>query len=811
MRTALLLFLFAATIIVHGQSRPTVSVYSTRHGLSSNVVRGIDEDLDGGLWVSTDNGLCLFRNPHAPERGISVLKCGGAVDAAHPVSNDLNMIYADRHAPVLWIATRSDGLDAYHYRANTFIHYSTGQSPLPKNAVAASATLHDGSVTSIVPDGDRVLWLTSWMGGFTCMDKLRGQFYHFDRNNLPQLPCDSCWCILPLPGNRHPLSAKSESPAVSCLLAVGHVNHGLTLVDTKSGRCLNYPIVRCFRANYAAEDGVRTIVRDARGNLWLGTEKGLAVFDMKRRKAVEVPGVSGLVNHLSLQGDSLQVSTRDMGLLTLSVSDYYRHPDSPTVRQTNMTSAKLSASLAVNTSHTDRHGQLWLGTGEEGLLLVRRNSPWFFPLNIPSAIQDNVTALLALSPEDVWIGTFQKGLFRWNPHTGECRNVTLVDVNGGQRIFVNGLCLWQDRVAVATGQGLFLIDPKTERYRCHSFKSLRLSSDYVLAVSTDRWGHLWCSTLNDGICVLDSRMRLLYRINRQALATYRAVTHLCSTTGDTMVATTGSGLMLIRQDKAGRPVLPISSDSIGGSPQLFTVHTLCNDAENRLLCFTPGGIYRLENSSLQPVYPCLYNELQGNLRVATRLSDGSILWYGNRSMGVMSSNGTSVLLPTASRLPLRIALAAIVVLAVIAAAFVIYRRRSLRKGETAVSQLPSTTPESPTATSSEDNVLVRRLEETVARMDSLEALSRDSLAREMCMSTSTLYRRMKQELGLSPNEWIRIQRLERARKLLKSGRNVSETSILVGLDSAYLARCYKEHFGIYPSEETSRAAGDDEN
>ncbi len=296
MRTVLLPFFFAAVMAVHGQSGPVVSVYSTQQGLSSNVVRGIDEDLDGGLWASTDNGLCLFRNPSAPERGVVVMKRSGSADDKHPVSNDLNMIYADRHAPVLWIATRSDGLDAYHYRTNTFTHYPAGQSPLRKNEVVASATLHDASVTCIAPDGDRALWLTSWMGGFTCMDKRRGQFYHFDRNNLPQLPCDSCWCILPLPGgglcqlpsakgsasfkseNLSPKpasgSSKEESLPVSRLLAVGHVNHGLTLIDLKTGLCRNYPVIRCFKAGYAAEDGVRSMVRDGRGNLWMGTEKG---------------------------------------------------------------------------------------------------------------------------------------------------------------------------------------------------------------------------------------------------------------------------------------------------------------------------------------------------------------------------------------------------------------------------------------------------------------------------------------------------------------------------------------------------------
>ena len=37
--------------------------------------------------------------------------------------------------------------------------------------------------------------------------------------------------------------------------------------------------------------------------------------------------------------------------------------------------------------------------------------------SLPPAIRGNVTALLALSPRDIWVDTYQNGLCRWNPHT----------------------------------------------------------------------------------------------------------------------------------------------------------------------------------------------------------------------------------------------------------------------------------------------------------------------------------------------------------------------------------------------------------
>uniref|UniRef100_UPI0011BACFF0 response regulator transcription factor n=1 Tax=Geofilum rhodophaeum TaxID=1965019 RepID=UPI0011BACFF0 len=69
------------------------------------------------------------------------------------------------------------------------------------------------------------------------------------------------------------------------------------------------------------------------------------------------------------------------------------------------------------------------------------------------------------------------------------------------------------------------------------------------------------------------------------------------------------------------------------------------------------------------------------------------------------------------------------------------------------------------------------------------------------ISSSTLYRKVKELTDLSPNEFIRTIRLKKAVQLLKSKRNnVSEVSDMVGFnDPYYFSRCFKKQFGFPPS------------
>ena len=104
-------------------------------------------------------------------------------------------------------------------------------------------------------------------------------------------------------------------------------------------------------------------------------------------------------------------------------------------------------------------------------------------------------------------------------------------------------------------------------------------------------------------------------------------------------------------------------------------------------------------------------------------------------------------------------------------------------------------------TSADEQFLKRALAAVEARMATPE-FDVEGLAQAMAMSRSSLYRGIQRVTGQSVNEFIRALRLQRAAQLLAKGQfAVAEAAFQVGfLEPSYFSRCFKEHFGVSPSE-----------
>lgn len=90
-------------------------------------------------------------------------------------------------------------------------------------------------------------------------------------------------------------------------------------------------------------------------------------------------------------------------------------------------------------------------------------------------------------------------------------------------------------------------------------------------------------------------------------------------------------------------------------------------------------------------------------------------------------------------------------------------------------------------------------------MDTLTANWQDSsfgvidFCREMSMSKSKLYRKCTELTGMSPNELLREHRLLHSLELLKTERNISQTTFDCGFNSpSYFTKCFQQRFGIQP-------------
>ena len=78
----------------------------------------------------------------------------------------------------------------------------------------------------------------------------------------------------------------------------------------------------------------------------------------------------------------------------------------------------------------------------------------------------------------------------------------------------------------------------------------------------------------------------------------------------------------------------------------------------------------------------------------------------------------------------------------------------------------------------------------------------ESLCASQNMSRSSFYRKMKGVLDLSPNEYLRIERLKRAAQLLKEGESrINEICYMVGFNSSsYFSNWFLKQFGVLPKD-----------
>ena len=76
------------------------------------------------------------------------------------------------------------------------------------------------------------------------------------------------------------------------------------------------------------------------------------------------------------------------------------------------------------------------------------------------------------------------------------------------------------------------------------------------------------------------------------------------------------------------------------------------------------------------------------------------------------------------------------------------------------------------------------------------------LAREIGMSRSQLYRKVKALTGRSIADYIRLLRLREGKRLLEvTDKTVSEITFDVGFnDLSYFSTCFNEEFGCSPTE-----------
>ena len=104
--------------------------------------------------------------------------------------------------------------------------------------------------------------------------------------------------------------------------------------------------------------------------------------------------------------------------------------------------------------------------------------------------------------------------------------------------------------------------------------------------------------------------------------------------------------------------------------------------------------------------------------------------------------------------------------------------------------------------SSHDRKFMEKLTELMEKNMDNGDLIVDDLVQELAVSRSVFFKKLKTLTGLAPIEFIKEMRVKRAAQLIESGDyNMTQIAYMVGInDPRYFSKCFKQRFGMTPTE-----------
>ena len=133
------------------------------------------------------------------------------------------------------------------------------------------------------------------------------------------------------------------------------------------------------------------------------------------------------------------------------------------------------------------------------------------------------------------------------------------------------------------------------------------------------------------------------------------------------------------------------------------------------------------------------------------------------------------------------------------------RKKMIEKIQAEVALQTSTESETQTALhlSNPDQAFITRATEVVMQHLADGDYNRESFAKDMVMSESTLYNKVKATTGQTVIAFITSIRLKEAQRIIQSNPNIliSDVATQVGFNTPkYFSKCFKKEFGIFPKE-----------
>jgi signal transduction histidine kinase/ligand-binding sensor domain-containing protein/DNA-binding response OmpR family regulator len=309
---------------------------------------------------------------------------------------------------------------------------------------------------------------------------------------------------------------------------------------------------------------IYSAMRAPGGKLWLGTEDGLSIFDCRNFTAISTR--PDRRKSFSLSNKSVRcICLAKKGIIWLGTYQGGVNKYDPNLalfnlkRSTPFDPKGLSAPVVTSFAEYKKEG-IFIGTDGGGLHFFDRNTGLFDHLDIKSKIDDsgNPLSILALeldSEKKLWIGTYQNGLFVYDPVSARYKQYlagpTDHDLSQNDIFFIK-----QDSKGLiwigTNGHGVDVFNPKDQSFLKYSSQPQNKTgvqlpvNGFMRAIAEDRSGNVWLGSNGTGIAVFNRSNQhfTLYNKSNSNLSNDGVLSILHDHAGNTWVGTGGGGLNL---------------------------------------------------------------------------------------------------------------------------------------------------------------------------------------------------------------------------------------------------------------------------
>lgn len=549
-KVLLTLLLTVAAMITTSAQTKNIGI---REGLSNGFVDDMVIDGQGFVWVATEWGL----------NRIAGNKCTVFYPSNSAITNNEHVgLFYHPQSNTVWVHSKDGRADIFDCKTQTFSHFEVDGKTV-------------WSIADICMAADSTIWLADYNGGVHHYNPLTKEYNYIDNKQIRQIAN----------------GVRSITDDGKGNLYIGLRMEGLIIYNTHTKRS------RYFKNNpedptSLPGDNVRSVCVDHLQNIWIGTNKGLALFDPQKGTFHQFKHEKGNPNTLAGDNimqiiespDNILWISSDIGGISKLDLNKYNNPNAGEVAFTQLT--KENYTLSSNNTRRvaiDAYGNVWVANYSTGVDFIPSSTNSFMTLNYMGEPIEGVSAIFNDSKDNLWIGqdnkismyrqgailrqwdfsqyisnssssvylfredhegniwfgTADNGVLKLNPNTGiftRFKSTRDMDVYA---LYIDK----SGKVWAGAEDGVYSILYNKVEKKEDAINSVIGNSSIPFSIMEDDYGQMWIGTLARGIYVFDKNKKPVAHLGDKAPFPSNSVNQIIKDEDGGIWAATHSGLV----------------------------------------------------------------------------------------------------------------------------------------------------------------------------------------------------------------------------------------------------------------------------